>query len=166
MPNTMYTVTSAAMISSPSLEREFLKAAAAPWKLALRLAGSFRLCRTLSMAEIALPKAAPGARLKDIVTTGNCPCRLIERGEVLRSQRVNAFKGTAFAPLELLVRVVTVDGVAPMPAVMAFNGWTRTCDEGVNLTGAVSAFDPAAADPDAAKVVAAGGPDVPVEVLA
>jgi hypothetical protein len=118
------------------------------------------------MAEIALPKAARGARLKDMVTTGNCPCRLIERGEVFRSKRVNAFKGTAFAPLELLVRVVTVDGVEPMPAVMAFNGWTSTCDEGVNLTGVVSAFDPAAADPEAAKLVAAAGPDPPVELLA
>src|SRR5260370_37969704 len=154
MPNTMYTVTSAAMISSPSLEREFLKAAAAPWKSALRLAGIFKSRRTLSMAEIALPSAAPGARLNDNVTTGNCPWRLIERGEDFRSKRVNTLKGTAFAPLELLVRVVAVVGAAPMPAVMAVGGWERTCDGGVKLTGGVNAFDTAEADPEAAKVVA------------
>ena len=66
-------MTRAARISSASFESEFLKDAAVPWKSACRLAGMCMSCCTLSIAVMALPKAAFGARLNETVTEGNCP---------------------------------------------------------------------------------------------
>src|SRR5215469_10030607 len=164
MPRTIYTVAKAAIISSPWFAREFLKAAAVPWKAAPRLSGILSSRCALSMATIALPSAAPGARLNDTVTTGNWPCRLMESGEDLRSKCANAFKGTALAALELLVRLPVPAGVGPMPVMMALGACESTAEDGVYLTGAVSAFDPAETDPEAAKVLAAPGPSAPEDV--
>src|ERR1044071_2138553 len=69
----MYTVMSAARISSGSLASEAWKAWAVPWKLARIEAGRPRSCRALSMACTASPRATPGARLKERVTAGNWP---------------------------------------------------------------------------------------------
>ncbi len=49
---------------------------------------------------------------------------------------------------------------------MALFGGISTPEEGVYFTGAVSAFEPAAADPDAANDEAAAGPEAPEDVLA
>src|ERR1700722_4346788 len=56
---------------------------------------------TLSTAVVAFPIEAFGARLNDTVTTGNCPCRLIESGALSSSKCANALSGTAepFAPV-------------------------------------------------------------------
>src|SRR3979409_2222619 len=140
-------------MSSPSLDREALKAAAAPSKSPCRLAGILRSVRTFSTAVIALPRAAPGARLKDTVTEGNCPWWLMESGEFTLSKCVNALSGTGLAEAELVLAfdaLVAVVAVAPTPEVRAFSGGVRTPDEGVNFTEAVRALEPAAADPDAA----------------
>ncbi len=69
----MYTVTSAARINRASFESEFLNEAAVPWKSACKLAGMFMSFCTLSIAVMALPRAALGARLNETVTEGNCP---------------------------------------------------------------------------------------------
>ena len=72
-PSTIYTVTSAARISSASFESEFLNDAAVPSNPACRLAGKFSFWVTLSMSEMAVPSEAFGARLNETVTAGNCP---------------------------------------------------------------------------------------------
>src|SRR6266404_314604 len=156
-------------MSSPSLDRDALKAAAAPWKSPCKLAGILRSVHAFSIAVIALPRAAPGARLKDTVTEGNCPWWLMESGDFTVSKRVNALSGTALAGAELLLAfdaLVAVLAVAPTPELRAFSGGVRTPDEGVNLTEVVRAFEPAAADPDDAKEEKAGAPVAPVDVFA
>jgi hypothetical protein len=90
----------------------------------------------------------------------------MESGDRVRSKRVNASSGTAFAELELLVTFEVVTAPAPTPALIALFGGIRTPEEGVYLTGVVSAFDPAAADPEAANVEVAAGPVAPDDVLA
>src|SRR5690242_2232474 len=59
------------------------------------LSGICRSCRALSIAAVASPSDASGARLNEIVTTGNCPCRLIESGELCSSKCAIALSGTA-----------------------------------------------------------------------
>ena len=49
---------------------------------------------------------------------------------------------------------------------MALFGGMRTPEEGVYLTGVVSAFDPAADDPEEANDEVAPGPVAPEEVFA
>jgi hypothetical protein len=85
-PSTMYTVTSAARISSGSFDSEFSNDAAVPWNDACRLAGMFMLFCKLLMSEIALPSEACGARLNDTVIDGNCPWCVIESGSVVVSK--------------------------------------------------------------------------------
>src|SRR5271157_2434362 len=71
-------------------------------------------CCALSMAVVASPSDAPGARLKEMVTTGNCPWWLTDRGLLFISNRVKALRGTA-APFT----VVTALGLAePEPVVV------------------------------------------------
>ena len=52
---------------------EALKEEAVPWKEAKTDAGIWSSFCAFSTASAALPKAAPGARLKEMVTQGNCP---------------------------------------------------------------------------------------------
>ena len=121
------------------------------------------------MAVIALPRAARGDRLKDIVTEGNCPWWLMESGDPTLSKRVNALSGTALAGAELLLAfdaLAAVVAVAPTPELRAFSGGVRTPDEGVNFTEVVRAFEPAAADPEDAKEEKAGAPVEPEDVFA
>src|ERR1700704_3130449 len=121
------------------------------------------------MAVMALPRAAPGARLKDTVTEGNCPWWLMESGDLTLSKHVNALSGTALAGEELVLAfdaLVAAVAVAPTPELRAFSGGVRTPEEGVNFTEAVRAFEPAAADPDAAKEEKAGAPVAPEDVFA
>src|SRR5580692_2370275 len=63
------------------------------------LSGIWRSFWILSIAAVASPKEAPGARLKEIVTTGNCPWRFTESGALLSSKWVKALRGTA-APFD------------------------------------------------------------------
>jgi hypothetical protein len=51
----------------------------------------------LSIAVMALPSAALGARLNDTVTDGNWPWWLIESDCVVVSKWLNVLNGTAFA---------------------------------------------------------------------
>src|SRR5258708_40314690 len=104
------------------------------------LGGILRSRCTLSTAVIAVPSATLGARLNEIVTEGNWLWRLIDSGDCVRSKRVKALSGTAFAELELLV---TFDGAvpfAPTPGLIALLGGMRTPEDGVYVTGVVSAF--------------------------
>lgn len=50
---------------------------------------------TCSIALVASPSDAPGARLKEIVTTGNWPWWFTDSGAVRDSKCVNALSGTA-----------------------------------------------------------------------
>ena len=76
----------------------------------------------LLIASVASPSDASGARLNEIVTTGNWPWWLTASGAVVDSKWVKALKGTA-APLMPLTagRVDVVDVVlADGPVVPAF----------------------------------------------
>jgi hypothetical protein len=86
------------------------------------LGGILRLRCTLSTAVIAVPSATLGARLKEIVTEGNWLWRLMDSGDCVRSKRVNALSGTAFAELELLVTLEGVAPFAPTPVLIALLG--------------------------------------------
>ncbi len=73
MPNTMYTVMSAATSSKGRVASDAWKTWAVPWKLPMTLSG-IRISRaTFSMISVAWPSATPGARLNDSVTAGNWP---------------------------------------------------------------------------------------------
>jgi hypothetical protein len=93
----------------------------------------------------------------------------MESGDFTLSKRVNALSGTALAGAELLLAFdafVAVLAVAPTPDLRAFSGGVRTPDEGVNFTEVVTAFEPAAADPDDAKEEKAAVPVAPEDVFA
>src|SRR5580700_4960740 len=60
---------------------------------------SFCIC---SIALVASPSEAFGARLKEIVTTGNCPWWFTDRGAVRDSKCVKALSGTA-APFSAVI---------------------------------------------------------------
>src|SRR6185369_18008859 len=130
------------------------------------LGGILRSRCTLSTAVIAVPSATVGARLKEMVTEGNWLWRLIESGDCVRSKRVKALSGTAFAELELLVTLEVVVPFAPTPVLIALLGGMRTPEEGVYFTGVVSALEPAADDPVAANDEVAPGPLAPEDVFA
>jgi hypothetical protein len=56
------------------LRRErILKRRAVPWKLPWIDEGIRRPSQLASMARVAVPRSPPGARLKEMVTQGNCP---------------------------------------------------------------------------------------------
>src|SRR6185312_11824541 len=90
----------------------------------------------------------------------------MESGDCLRSNRVKALSGTAFAELELLVMFEVVVWFAPTPVRITLLGGMRTPEDGVYFTGVVRAFEPAAAEPDAANDEVAPGPLAPEDVLA
>src|SRR5579863_8309425 len=85
------------------------------------LSGIPRSLFALSIAVVASPSEAFGAKLNEIVTTGNCPWWLIARGAVVDSKCVNALSGTA-APFALLTLGMTDEAtidVADGPVVPA-----------------------------------------------
>src|SRR4051812_18853092 len=71
---------SAARISQPSLASELRKTAAVPWNSAWMLPGIPSLATAASIVFVAPPSEAPGARLNEIVVTGNCPRWLTATG--------------------------------------------------------------------------------------
>src|SRR5271154_1534453 len=107
----MYTVTRAARISSASLEREFSKAAAVPWKPDWTLGGKSRFFTSLLMVSMAPPSAALPARVKEMVTEGNWPWWLMDSASVPRVMWVNAPKGTALLGVELVLVLAELDPV-------------------------------------------------------
>ena len=111
--------------------------------------------------------------MKEMVTAGNWPWRLIESGDAVVSAIENALNGTALAGAELEAALVlpaglvaAVDVVEPTPLLRAFSGGVRIPEEGVYFTEDVSVFDPAVADPEDENVLAAPGPATPEEELA
>src|ERR1700684_3366778 len=130
-PRTMYTVTRAARISSASLDREFSKAAAVPWKPACTLAGKFMFFAVLLMASIASPSEAFPARLKETVTDGNWPWWLIDSASVPGSIWVKSPRGTALLGVELVLVLAELDPVVLVVAASAFVGGVRMPEDGV-----------------------------------
>src|SRR5438552_17322536 len=64
-------------------------------------AGSF-ISRAASLIFCtASPRETRGARLKEIVVAGNCPCRVNDSGADIVSRCVNALNGTAPAGVEV-----------------------------------------------------------------
>src|SRR5580698_5035270 len=170
----MYTVTSAARMSSASFERELWNEAAVPWKSDCRLGGKLRFLTTFSMSSMAVPSEALFPRLKETVTEGNCPWWLMESASVMVEAWVKALRGIAFAPTEAMAVLGVVPAAdppltdeLPAPAVPESTeaGGLRTADEGVYLVDAVSALEPAAAEADEENDVAAPAPLAPDEAL-
>src|SRR5450631_1055448 len=89
----MYIVTMAARISQSSLLSDALNARAAPWKLIWTLSGSARACLADSIAFTASPSEAPGARLNEIVATGNWPMWLMATAAGFVSKRAKLLSG-------------------------------------------------------------------------
>src|ERR1019366_1950984 len=96
-----------------SLASDACKEAAVPWNAACTLSGMFKSFCALLIASVASPREAPGARLKEIVTTGNCPWRLTDSGAFCASKWVKALRGTAPPP-----ETVTGAGFADPVAVL------------------------------------------------
>ena len=151
-------MTKAARINRGSFDSEFLKAAAVPWKSDCKLAGKCIWLATLSMSEIAFPRAEREARLKETVTDGYCPWRLIVRASVVVCRWVNAFRGTAFAITEVVAvfEVVVVES--------ALDGGVREAADGVYSTDVVVALDPAAAEAELEKDDTVLLPEAPLEM--
>ena len=76
------------------LPREDMKAWAVPWKLPWMLSGMPRSWLTSCTALTACPRDMPWATLKEVVTAGNWPWRLMTRGPVVSVMRVTAERGT------------------------------------------------------------------------
>src|ERR1700722_18751570 len=93
-PRTIYMVRTAASSRNTSFESEDWKACAAPWKLIPKLAGSSISLSAELIASTAPPREAPGARLNEIVVTGNCLRCEICSGDCLTSSRLTALSGT------------------------------------------------------------------------
>ena len=73
MPSTMYTAVSAARNKRGCDDSESWKAAAAPWNVPWIVPGMRILRCASSMTRVASPSDAPGFKLNEIVTAGNCP---------------------------------------------------------------------------------------------
>src|SRR5580698_3055132 len=100
-PRTMYTATSAASTSSGSLDRELVKDAAVPWKLAASPGGMCRSSWTLLTALMAAPNEDFAAMSKETVITGNWPwCEIVGRAVGVGVGWV-VLKETALAQVEL-----------------------------------------------------------------
>src|SRR5580698_202185 len=113
-PSTMYTVTSAARIKIGSFCSEAWNEAAVPWKAACTLSGMPISRCASSIARVASPSDALGARLNEIVTTGNCPWWFTESAADRVSKCVNVLSGTA-----LPFTAVTAAGFAEPELVCA-----------------------------------------------
>src|SRR5215831_2666163 len=81
------------------------------------LSSMCRSCWALSIAVVASPRDALGAKLNEIVTTGNWPCRLMESGELCSSKCAIALSGTA-EPLLPAAGAGLADPAVPVAAVL------------------------------------------------
>src|SRR3984957_190626 len=93
IPSTMYTVTMAARIRIDSLASDDSNAWPVPWKLGSTLAGMPSSWVTCLIRSTAAPSDAPGARLKDSVTTGNWLWWLMAMGDGIETARTNPSSG-------------------------------------------------------------------------
>ena len=118
---------------------------------------------TLSTAVMALPSAAFLARLNDTVIAGNWPWCVTARGSVVFSKWENALKGTELLVAELVVALL--DFAVEALAESALVGDVRVPADGVYSAVLVSAFEPAADDPEAAKDVDAPAPVAPEDAF-
>src|SRR5437667_11589317 len=84
---------SAARISHPSLASELRKTAAVPSNSVWMLVGSAIFATTSSICFVAAPSDVPGARLNEMVATGNCSRWLMATGVVLVSMRAKLLSG-------------------------------------------------------------------------
>src|SRR3984957_19345968 len=130
-PSTMYTVTRAAGISSASLDSEFSKAAAVPWKPACTLAGKFIFFAVLLIASMASPREAFPARLKETVTEGNWPWWLIDSDSVPGSMWVKAPRGTALLGVELVLVLAELEPVLLVVVARTPVGGVNMPEDGV-----------------------------------
>src|ERR1700688_3541008 len=106
MPSTMYTVTMAARIRIDSLASDDSNAWAVPWKVGSMLAGMPKSCVIFLIRSTAAPSEAPGARLKETVTTGNWLWWLIVMGDGTKdasTKDLNGDGGSAAAPVSAVL---------------------------------------------------------------
>ena len=122
----------------------------------------------LLTAVMALPRDALGARLNDTVIAGNCPWWVMASASVVFSKCATALSGTAL----LIVELVAPAEPAPLLDVAvevleerALAGGARLLAAGVYRAEPVRLFDPAEADPEAAKDVEAPAPLAPEDAL-
>src|SRR6516164_8243497 len=119
------------------------------------LAGKCISSTTLLISLMAVPSDACGAKLNETVTAGNWPWWLMESASVVGAMLAKVLRGTAFAAVEL-VRVLVVPMAVVVPITLF--GVVISPEDGVYLTPAVSAFEPAAADADDENDVTAPAP--------
>src|ERR1700722_1394499 len=94
---------------------------------------------------MALPRAAPGARLEETVLGGNCHWWLMERDWVLVSKCEKALNGTALLKAELVT--LLPEAADEAPAVRALAGDERVLADGVKSAEVVRALEPADVEP-------------------
>ena len=135
-----------------------------PWKSACIAAGSFKSRVTASIFEIAVPSEACGARLNETVTAGNWPWCVIDSGCVVIATCANVESGTVFASWVVLRRLGP-DAPVPVSAV-GIGASTLLDGVGASKIAAVSAFVPAEAAPDDAKLFTDGPPADPTDAPA
>ena len=97
----MYMVTTAASSSQTWLSVDAAKAWAAPWNWQRRDEGSSREARVSSTAFTAAPRDEPSATLKEMVATGNWPCRMVAGRAERSSMRTRAESGMGLPSLPL-----------------------------------------------------------------
>src|SRR5208282_5188492 len=93
------------------------------------LAGNWMSFSICSMAFVASPNEAPGARLNDSVTTGNCPWWLTARGVLVVCIRTKVESGTG-APLVVDVAALAV-GAPVVGAMLLGRTYTSFIASGV-----------------------------------
>src|SRR5271155_653592 len=83
----------AAASRNTSFDSADWNACAAPWKLTAKLGGRLMSASALPIASTASPSEAPGARLNEIVVTGNCFRCEIWSGAVLTVKLATESRG-------------------------------------------------------------------------
>ena len=141
----------------PLIGQGVLKRRAEPWNSACMPAGNVNWSLRRLMTSTASPREAPGARLKESVTTGNWPWWLTVIGTAVNSRWLNALKGVC-PVVGNTIEVAGADDTVAAPVLDA-----AAAAVALALRDAVR---PAVADPPAVTPVAAPavprGPDVEI----
>ena len=163
----MYTVTRAARISRASLDSEFSKAAAVPWKPACTLAGKFKFLASLVDGGDGLAQRGIGGQVER--NRDRRKLTLVVDRERFRARFtwVKALSGTALLGVELVLVLAELDPVVLVLVTKAFVGRCqysrrRAYREPTRWLHC----DPAVAEADAEKEVLAAAPEAPEEALA
>ena len=117
----------------------------------------------MSTLLMAVPNEARGARLKEMVTAGNWPWWVIVSGTVATVADVNVSSGTAFAGVELVVRLA--EGTVVFARVVRMGASSVSAGVGVYCTDCVVALEPAEAELDEENEVAAEAPTAFADAL-